>query len=72
MTIERDLNQGLGVRLSGWWMESGIFILEVLPGTPAAQCGLLRPYDRILSVNGEDLTRCRLHQASCLLQVINY
>lgn len=68
VTIERDINQGLGVRLSGWWMESGIFILEVLPGTPAAQCGLLRPYDRILSVNGEDLTHCRLHQASCLLQ----
>jgi C-terminal processing protease CtpA/Prc len=69
VTLERQSNQQLGVRLSGWWMEQGIFILEIIPGSPAAKSGQLEPYDRILSVNGEDVASCRLDQASRLIQV---
>jgi len=69
VTLERQTNQQLGVRLSGWWMEQGIFILEIIPGSPAAMSGQLEPYDRILSVNGEDVASCRLDQASRLIQV---
>lgn len=68
VTLERQTNQQLGVRLSGWWMEQGIFILEIIPGSPAALSSQLEPYDRILSVNGEDVASCRLDQASKLIQ----
>ncbi|XP_069692824.1 ligand of Numb protein X 2-like isoform X2 [Periplaneta americana] len=68
VNLERQTNQQLGVRLSGWWMEQGIFILEIIPGSPAAKSGQLEPYDRILSVNGEDVANCRLDQASRLIQ----
>ncbi|PSN43996.1 hypothetical protein C0J52_16483, partial [Blattella germanica] len=68
VTLERQTNQQLGVRLSGWWMEQGIFILEIIPSSPAAKCGQLEPYDRILSVNGEDVASCRLEHASQLIQ----
>ncbi|KDR23920.1 Ligand of Numb protein X 2 [Zootermopsis nevadensis] len=68
VTLERQSNQQLGVRLSGWWMEQGIFILEIIPGSPAAKSGHLEPYDRILSVNGEDVACCRLDHASRLIQ----
>jgi hypothetical protein len=69
VTLERQTNQQLGVRLSGWWMEQGIFILEIIPESPAAKSGKLEPYDRILSVNGEEVVSCRLDQASRLIQV---
>lgn len=68
VTLERQTNQQLGVRLSGWWMEQGIFILEIIPESPAAKSGKLEPYDRILSVNGEEVVSCRLDQASRLIQ----
>ncbi|XP_069692826.1 ligand of Numb protein X 2-like isoform X4 [Periplaneta americana] len=71
VNLERQTNQQLGVRLSGWWMEQGIFILEIIPGSPAAKSGQLEPYDRILSVNGEDVANCRLDQASRLIQEPN-
>lgn len=72
VTLERQTNQQLGVRLSGWWMEPGIFIMEIIEGSPAAQSGQLEPYDRILSVNGEDVANCWLDQASRLIQVTIY
>lgn len=68
VTLEHQPNQQLGVRLSGWWMEPGIFIMEIMQGSPAAQSGHLEPYDRILSVNGKDLASCWLDQASKLIQ----
>ena len=69
VTLERQTNQQLGVRLSGWWMEQGIFIVEIISGSPAAKSGQLEPYDRILSVNGEDISGYKLDQASRLIQV---
>ncbi|XP_059489261.1 ligand of Numb protein X 2-like [Neocloeon triangulifer] len=66
--LERNQDQQLGVRLSGWWMEPGIFILEVIDGSPASQCGQFEPYDRIVSINGEDVQSYRLEQASQLIQ----
>jgi len=67
--LERNQDQQLGVRLSGWWMEPGIFILEVIEGSPAAKCGKFEPYDRIVSINGQDVQTYRLEQASQLIQV---
>ncbi|KAJ9576649.1 hypothetical protein L9F63_025453, partial [Diploptera punctata] len=68
VTLERHTNQQLGVRLSGWWMEQGIFIVEIISGSPAANCGQLEPYDRILCVNGEDVSSFKLDHASRLIQ----
>ncbi|XP_046681916.1 ligand of Numb protein X 2-like isoform X2 [Homalodisca vitripennis] len=68
VTIERESHQALGIRLSGSWMESGIYVTEVVPDSPAAHTALLCPYDRILYVNDEDVTNCQLQQVSSLLQ----
>ena len=68
--LERQPHQQLGVRLSGWWIEPGIYVLEVMEGSPAAASGRLEPYDRIVSVNGEDVASCRLDHASQLIQVL--
>lgn len=46
--------------------------MEIIEGSPAAQSGQLEPYDRILSVNGEDVANCWLDQASRLIQVTIY
>lgn len=67
--IERESQQALGIRLSGSWLESGIYITEIVPGSPAAQSGLLCPYDRVIYVNDDDVTHCQLQQVSSLLQV---
>jgi PDZ domain len=69
VVLERNQEQQLGVRLSGWWMEAGIFILEVIEGSPAALCGKFEPYDRIVTINGQDVQSYRLEQASQLIQV---
>ncbi|XP_054281415.1 multiple PDZ domain protein-like [Macrosteles quadrilineatus] len=68
VTIERESQQALGIRLSGSWMESGIYITEIVPGSPAALTNLLCPYDRILYVNEEDVANSQLQQVSTLLQ----
>lgn len=45
--------------------EPGIFISHMVPGGTAASSGKLRVGDRILKVNGEDITKCT-HQESVM------
>ncbi|KAF4533511.1 hypothetical protein B566_EDAN000996 [Ephemera danica] len=68
VVLERTAKQQLGVRLSGSWMEPGVYVVEVVEGSPAAQSGHFEPYDRIVSINGEDIQNQRLEHASHLIQ----
>ncbi|XP_015791818.1 multiple PDZ domain protein isoform X2 [Tetranychus urticae] len=66
-TIEltREPDQGLGISIVGGKVDlfnlspghsiGGIFVKNILPGSPAAKSGLLKRGDRILEVDGRDL-----------------
>ncbi|XP_027883175.1 disks large homolog 4-like isoform X4 [Xiphophorus couchianus] len=59
---------GLGFNIVGGEDGEGIFISFILAGGPADLCGELRKGDRILSVNGVDLTSATHEQAAAALK----
>uniref|UniRef100_A0A8C6QA62 Discs, largehomolog 1 n=1 Tax=Nothobranchius furzeri TaxID=105023 RepID=A0A8C6QA62_NOTFU len=59
---------GLGFNIVGGEDGEGIFISFILSGGPADLCGELRKGDRILSVNGVDLTTATHEQAAAALK----
>ncbi|XP_068599427.1 discs large homolog 1-like protein [Brachionichthys hirsutus] len=80
MTVEDDVprearrvalqrgSTGLGFNIVGGEDGEGIFISFVLAGGPADLCGELRKGDRILSVNGVDLSSATHEQAAAALK----
>lgn len=48
--------------MSGWWMEKGILILEIIKGSKEEMSGKIEKYERIMYVNGEDVESCRLEK----------
>ncbi|OON21104.1 PDZ/DHR/GLGF domain protein [Opisthorchis viverrini] len=55
VTIVRKPGESLGLSLFGRSPYStGTAIAAIVPGTPAAQCGLLKPGDVVLEINGLD------------------
>uniref|UniRef100_A0A672J7Q2 Discs large homolog 1-like protein n=1 Tax=Salarias fasciatus TaxID=181472 RepID=A0A672J7Q2_SALFA len=59
---------GLGFNIVGGEDGEGIFISFILAGGPADLCGELRKGDRILSVNGVDLSSATHEQAAAALK----
>lgn len=69
----REPDQGLGISIVGGKVDlfnlspghsiGGIFVKNILPGSPAAKSGLLKRGDRILEVDGKDL-RDATHDAA--------
>ncbi|KAF6719406.1 Discs large 1-like protein [Oryzias melastigma] len=59
---------GLGFNIVGGEDGEGIFISFILAGGPADLCGELRKGDRILSVNGVDLSTATHEQAAAALK----
>ncbi|XP_041861802.1 disks large homolog 1-like isoform X2 [Melanotaenia boesemani] len=59
---------GLGFNIVGGEDGEGIFISFILSGGPADLCGELRKGDRILSVNGVDLSSATHEQAAAALK----
>ncbi|XP_068175161.1 disks large homolog 4-like isoform X2 [Antennarius striatus] len=80
MTVEDDVpreprrvvlqrgSTGLGFNIVGGEDGEGIFISFILAGGPADLCGELRKGDRILSVNGVDLSIATHEQAAAALK----
>lgn len=68
VTLRKESSRQLGLKLGGRRTEPGIFIMEVLEGSVAAQDGRLHPHDRILAINGADVRYARLDHASRLIQ----
>lgn len=68
VTLRKESSRQLGLKLGGRRTEPGIFVMEVLDGSVAAQDGRLHPHDRILAINGVDVRYARLDHASRLIQ----
>lgn len=68
VTLWRESDRQLGIKLGGRHNQPGIFILEILHGSVAAIDGRLKPHDRILAINGHDVRYARLDLASRLIQ----
>ncbi|KAG7156806.1 E3 ubiquitin-protein ligase LNX-like 2, partial [Homarus americanus] len=68
VTLQKESSRQLGLKLGGRRTEPGIFVMEVLEGSVAAQDGRLHPHDRILAINGADVRYARLDHASRLIQ----
>ncbi|XP_045605612.1 ligand of Numb protein X 2 [Procambarus clarkii] len=68
VTLCKETSRQLGLKLGGRRTEPGIFVMEVLDGSVAAQDGQLHPHDRILAINGADVRYARLDHASRLIQ----
>ncbi|KAK8405018.1 hypothetical protein O3P69_001533 [Scylla paramamosain] len=72
VSLRKESNRQLGLKLGGRRTEPGIFVMEVLEGSVAAQDGRLHPHDRILAINGADVRYARLDHASTLIQESRY
>lgn len=72
VSLRKESNRQLGLKLGGRRTEPGIFVMEVLEGSVAAQDGRLHPLDRILAINGADVRYARLDHASTLIQESRY
>ena len=69
VTLERQPGKHLGIRISGSCPEPGIFIVEILEDSITAIDGRIKPYDRLLFINGTDVRHCKIFQASDLIKV---
>ncbi|KAG1676716.1 Glutamate receptor-interacting protein 1 [Nymphon striatum] len=62
VTLFKDsVYEDFGFSLSDGLYQRGVFVNRIRPGGPADLCGLLRPFDRLLQVNGtktEDFDCC--------------
>ena len=56
-------------RISGSCPQPGIFIVDILEDSITAMDGRIRTYDRLLYVNGADVSNCKIKQASDLIKV---
>ena len=56
-------------RISGSCPQPGIFIVDILEDSITALDGRIRTYDRLLYVNGADVSNCKIKQASDLIKV---
>lgn len=68
VTLERQPGKHLGIRISGSCPEPGIFIVEILEDSITANDGRIKPYDRLLFINGTDVRHCKISQASDLIK----
>ena len=69
VTLERQPGKHLGIRISGSCPEPGIFIVEILEDSITANDGRIKPYDRLLFINGTDVRHCKISQTSDLIKV---
>ena len=69
VTLERQPGKHLGIRISGSCPEPGIFIVEILEDSITANDGRIKPYDRLLFINGTDVRHCKISRASDLIKV---
>ncbi|XP_069495150.1 ligand of Numb protein X 2 isoform X2 [Ambystoma mexicanum] len=66
--LKRDTNEQLGIKLVRRTDEPGVFILDLLEGGLAAQDGRISSNDRVLAINGHDLTHGTPEIAAQIIQ----
>lgn len=67
--VKRERTEPLGIKLIRKSDESGVFILDLLPGGLAAMDGKLRNNDKVLAINGHDLRHGTPESAAQIIQV---
>ncbi|CAL4083578.1 unnamed protein product, partial [Meganyctiphanes norvegica] len=67
ITLSKDCSRHLGLKLGGRRTEPGIFVMDILDGSVAAQDRRLLQHDRILAINGQDVRYARIDHASKLI-----
>ena len=65
--LQRQVGRHLGIKLGGKRTEPGVFIVELMPQSIAEEDERLRPHDRILCINGQDVRLARPEFASKLI-----
>ncbi|XP_033875391.3 ligand of Numb protein X 2-like [Acipenser ruthenus] len=66
--IKRDSSEPLGIKLVRKPAETGVFILDLLPGGLAAKDGKLRDDDKVLAINGNNLRHGTPETAAQIIQ----
>uniref|UniRef100_A0A914Z0S5 PDZ domain-containing protein n=1 Tax=Panagrolaimus superbus TaxID=310955 RepID=A0A914Z0S5_9BILA len=69
--IKCEFNGDPGFTICGGTASMPISIKDIIPHGPADSTGLLRPGDRILSVNGTNVKMARPEQVHALLKAVN-
>ncbi|PWA18794.1 hypothetical protein CCH79_00005639 [Gambusia affinis] len=68
MLTKTHRTEPLGIKLIRKSDESGVFILDLLPGGLAAKDGKLRNNDKVLAINGHDLMHGTPESAAMIIQ----
>ncbi|XP_073994431.1 multiple PDZ domain protein-like isoform X3 [Rhodnius prolixus] len=66
--LMRKAGKGLGLSVAGLVSGKGIFISDILAGSVASMDGRLTRGDRILSINGTDVTNMAHYEAAAILK----
>ncbi|XP_053735578.1 ligand of Numb protein X 2b isoform X1 [Synchiropus splendidus] len=66
--MKSQRNEPLGIKLIRKSDESGVFILDLLPGGLAAKDGKLKNNDKVLAINGHDLRHGTPESAAQIIQ----
>jgi S1-C subfamily serine protease len=71
--LEKNPSLGLGIREGGTEQDSnikpGYHVYKIVEGSPAAQCGMIKLGDRIMEINGVEVSSLDLPDILCLLEV---
>ncbi|XP_067654902.1 ligand of Numb protein X 2-like isoform X1 [Haliotis asinina] len=68
ITLVKVQTKQLGIRLVGKRNGPGVYILNLIPGSTAAYDGRLKPDDRLLEINCQDISYGTQEQAAHLIQ----
>ncbi|XP_041365381.1 ligand of Numb protein X 2-like isoform X2 [Gigantopelta aegis] len=70
ITLNKVKNRQLGIKLVGKRSGTGVYILSLVQCSTAAYDGRLKPDDRILEINGQDVSYGTQEQAAHIIQSI--
>lgn len=67
--LDRQSGRSLGIKLTERRYQPGIFISEVIDGSLVSQDGRIKTDDQLLEINGQDVRRMKIEEASLLIQM---
>ncbi|GAB6030369.1 ligand of numb-protein X 2 [Chamberlinius hualienensis] len=69
VTLDRTPGKPLGIRVVEKRHQPGVYISDVISGSIAGRDGRIKPDDRILEINGRDMRKAKIEEASQLIQL---
>lgn len=67
--LDRAPGKPLGIRVVEKRHQPGVYISDVISGSIAGRDGRIKPDDRILEINGRDMRKAKIEEASQLIQL---